>query len=266
MEDAFGRTIDYLRISVTDRCNLRCYYCVPEERIKLQDRKDLLTYEEITEVAREAVALGFKKIRLTGGEPLLRSGIVNLVRMLGRLEGIEELCMTTNGVLLEELAAPLKEAGLHRLNISLDAVDPERYRKKTQGGDLERVFAGIRAARAAGFKGIKLNCVVERSSDEPDAVGVKEFGKREDFEVRFIRQMNLALGKFWVVEGGVGGKCELCNRLRLSSDGLVRPCLFSDVGFSVRKLGARDAILNAIREKPESGEKCHTTSFRCIGG
>ncbi len=266
MRDPFGRTISYLRISVTDRCNLRCCYCMPEGGVPLLRREDLLTYEEITEIARTAAGMGFNKFRLTGGEPLVRAEITRLVAMLARIEGVEDLAMTTNGVLLEAHAAPLAEAGLHRVNISLDSVDPERYREKTRGGDLKRVLAGIEAARAAGFKPIKLNCVVERSSRETDAQEVAAFARKERLEVRFIRHMNLAEGEFWIVEGGEGGNCVRCNRLRLSSEGLIRPCLFSDTGFNVRELGAREAILRAIHAKPESGRQCRTSTFSRIGG
>lgn len=266
MQDPFGRKIDYLRISVTDRCNLRCYYCMTDRCPELLERKELLSYEEIADFARTAVDLGITKIRLTGGEPLMRSGIVYLVSMLRQLDGLDELCMTTNGVLLDKYAAPLIEAGLDRINVSLDTVDPESYRKKTQGGNLDKALSGIQAALDAGFEHIKLNCVVERSSEERDARTVAAFGEQHGFEVRFIRHMNLAQGEFWVVDGGTGGQCESCNRIRLSSDGLVRPCLFSDAGFSVRELGAKEAILRAIEHKPESGEKCHTTTFRRIGG
>ena len=265
MRDSFGRTIHYLRISVTDRCNLRCGYCLPNGCAELLPRGDLLSYEEITDVAQTAVGLGFNKVRLTGGEPLVRSCVVDLVGMLSRIEGLEDLSMTTNGVLLDQYAVPLVKAGLHRVNISLDSMNPERYREATLG-DVKRVLAGIQAAKGAGFKRIKLNCVVEKSSDEADARGVAAFAMEQGLEVRFIRRMNLAAGEFWAVDGGIGGRCELCNRLRLSSDGQIRPCLFSDEGFSVRELGTREAIMQAIETKPESGKRCHTTSFRRIGG
>ncbi len=266
MRDPFGRRIDYLRISVTDRCNLRCYYCMPDRDVPLIQQEDRLTFEEITEVARAAAGLGFDKIRLTGGEPLLRSNLVHLVAMLGRVRGLKDLSMTTNGLLLDRYALPLAEAGLHRVNISLDSVDPDTYREKTRGGDLSRAIKGIRAAQAAGFRRIKLNCVVEWSSEEPDAREVATFAEREGLEVRFIRRMNLATGEFWVVDGGAGGDCARCNRLRLSCEGLVRPCLFSDVGFSVRELGAKAALMRAIEAKPESGEQCVTSTFSQIGG
>jgi cyclic pyranopterin phosphate synthase len=266
MKDRFGRTLDYLRISVTDRCNLRCYYCMPDRNPDLLDRRELLTYEEIADFARTAAGLGFKKIRLTGGEPLLRSDIISLVAMLRQLEGVEELCLTTNGVLLKKYSAPLFAAGLDRINVSLDTLDPERYHEKTGGGDLQRILDGLRAARKVGFDRIKLNCVVDRSIDEPDAKSVAAFGMKNGMPVRFIRQMNLARGEFWAVKGGKGGQCESCNRLRLSCDGQVRPCLFSNVGYSVRELGAREAIKRAVEHKPESGKTCSTTTFRRIGG
>lgn len=134
MRDRFGRTINYLRISVTDRCNLRCCYCMPDGPVPLLGREDILTFEEIVEFARTAVELGIDRIRLTGGEPLLRSNIVGLVEMLGGIEGLSDLSMTTNGVLLDEYAVPLARAGLHRVNISIDTVNPDRYREKTGGG------------------------------------------------------------------------------------------------------------------------------------
>lgn len=266
MRDPFGRAINYLRVSVTDRCNLRCCYCMPHGAVRWLKREDLLSFEEIVDVARTAAGLGINKIRLTGGEPLLRSNIVELVRMLSRIERLNDLCMTTNGLLLDEYAMPLAKAGLHRVNISIDAINPGSYRETTRAGDVERVVAGIRAAQAARFKCIKLNCVVERSSQEPDAREVAAFARRNGLQVRFIRRMDLAKGQFWVVEGGAGGDCTRCNRLRLSSEGLVRPCLFSDVGFSVRELGARQALLRAVEGKPESGQQCFTGTFSRIGG
>ncbi len=266
MRCRFGRRIHYLRISVTDRCNLRCYYCMPPEGVPLTRSEELLTFEEISATCQAAADLGFDKIRFTGGEPLVRRGIVDLVRMLGRIERLKDLCMTTNGVLLDECAAALRKAGLHRVNISLDTVRPESYREKTRGGNLARVLAGIQAAQAAGFDRIKLNCVVEASADEPDAQSVADFAAQESLEVRFIRRMNLARGEFWVVEPGGGGDCARCNRLRLTSDGLLKPCLFSDAGFSVRELGAREALIQAIESKPPSGERCSTGTFSHIGG
>ncbi len=266
MHDPWGRTIDYLRISVTDRCNLRCRYCMPERGVPLIPQENLLTFEEITEVARSAISLGAKKIRLTGGEPLVRAHVVELVGMLARIPGMTDLSMTTNGTMLEALASPLAEAGLQRLNISLDAIDAARYRAKSRGGNVQHVLTGIRAAQAAGFKCIKLNCVIESSCNEPDAQNVADFAREHGLIVRFIRRMNLATGEFWPVIGGAGGDCPRCSRLRLSSDGVVRPCLFSDEGFSVREFGATDALMRAIDHKPWAGQRNLTTTFSLMGG
>jgi cyclic pyranopterin phosphate synthase len=265
MYDTFNRPINYLRVSVTDRCNLRCVYCMPPEGIQLIPHKDILSYEEITDVVCCAVRLGIRKVRLTGGEPLVRKGIVDLVAMLARIEDIDDLAMTTNGVLLAEFAEPLARAGLHRVNVSLDTVDPERFREITRGGDLAAVLAGLDAAEAAGLQPIRLNCVVERTSGEPDAQGVAEFAKTRGYVLRFIRRMDINAGEFWTVDGGTGGDCEKCNRLRLASNGIIRPCLFSDLAFSVRELGSEEAIRRAVRAKPEAGQRARTPMHQ-IGG
>ena len=265
MFDRFERPITYLRISVTDRCNLRCAYCMPAEGVPLLRHEDLLSFEEIADVARTAAAMGITKLRLTGGEPLVRRGIVRLVEMLAPIEGIQDLAMTTNGTRLAQYAHDLAAAGLHRVNISLDAIAPERYAEITRGGDVREALAGIAAARDAGLSPIKLNCVVHHSPEEPDARDVLAFGQAEGLEVRFIKRMHLATGQFSVVIGGAGGDCARCNRLRLTSGGLVRPCLFNDLGFSVRALGAEEAIRHAVAAKPACGEKSHA-QFNAIGG
>lgn len=266
MRDRFNRTIDYLRVSVTDRCNLRCAYCPPpgEGGLVRQDR--VLSFEEITEVVQAAVSLGVRKVRLTGGEPLLRPGLPVLVPMLARIDGIDDLAMTTNAILLERYASTLAAAGLRRVNVSLDTLCPERFREITRGGDLSGALAGIEAAEAAGLTPIKLNCVVRESSDEPDARAVAGFGRARGYTVRFIREMDSALGVFSVVEGGAGGDCPRCNRLRLSCDGVLRPCLFSDLGFDVRALGISRALRAAVREKPAAGGPCAPGSIRRVGG
>jgi len=265
MFDRFSRSIHYLRVSVTDRCNLRCVYCMPEDGVTMLRHDEVLSFEEICEVVRVAVGMGFDKVRLTGGEPLVRRDILDLVEMIARIEGIKDYAMTTNGILLAELAGDLRRAGLHRINVSLDALDPEHFRRITRGGEVERVLAGIEAAKAAGLAPIKLNCVVERSSSEPDALAVAEFAESEGLQVRFIRRMDTARGCFWPVEGGAGGDCVRCDRLRLSSDGMVRPCLFSDLAFSVRRLGPREAIRQAVAVKPRAGTRSDT-QFHRIGG
>lgn len=265
MFDRFGREINYLRVSVTDRCNLRCAYCMPAGGVTLIPHEDVLRYEEILEVVRAAVALGVTKVRLTGGEPLVRRGIIDLVRMLSGVPGIIDFGMTTNGILLPEFAQALRAAGLHRVNVSLDALDPERYAALTRGGDVRQVLEGIHAARAAGLTPIKINCVVQQGSDEPDADDVARFAAQEGLDVRFIRQMHLPFGRFSVVIGGTGGDCVQCNRLRLSSNGHVRPCLMNDLAFSVRELGAEEALRLAVGAKPLSGQTCQT-AMNAIGG
>lgn len=265
MFDRFDRVINYLRISVTDKCNFRCVYCMPVGGVPLLRHEDLLTFEEIADVARHAVALGVTKIRLTGGEPLVRRDIVSLVAMLAKINGLKDLAMTTNGALLAPVAQALAGAGLQRVNISLDAVDPARFAELTCGGSVQDVFEGIAAARAAGLTPIKLNCVIHKSSDEPDARAVKAFAQAEGLEVRFIPRMNLSSGTFSVVIGGTGGDCPHCNRLRLTCDGLIRPCLFSNLGFRVRDLGAREALQRAVRAKPACGETSDAL-FHTIGG
>jgi len=266
MYDRFNRKIHYLRISVTDRCNLRCSYCMPAEGIRPLDHEDILSFEEIVAFTEVAIARGIDKVRITGGEPLARKGIDSLVRMLGGLPGIDDLSLTTNGVLLAGLARPLKEAGLKRVNVSLDTIDPVRYREITRCGDLEEVLRGIDAAEAAGLLPIKINCVVKTSSDEPDARQVRAFCEGRRFNVRFIHRMNLEAGEYSVVEGGDGGNCSRCNKLRLSSDGKLRPCLFDDLSFDIRELGAGKAIDLALAAKPEFGTRCSKSTFNSIGG
>lgn len=266
MLDRFNRNIHYLRISVTDRCNLRCLYCMPEEGVHELRHDDILSFEEIINFTKVAIGHGIDKVRITGGEPLVRKNIVELIKMLSALKGLSDLSLTTNGILLEEFAIPLVEAGLKRVNISLDTMDPEKYKQITRRGDLLKVLKGIEAAKKAGLKPIKINCVINRSSDEPDALAVKAFCEEQGLFVRFIHKMNLETGEFAVVEGGTGGNCRLCNKLRLSSDGYLRPCLFNDVAFNIRELEAEKAILSAIEAKPECGTFSAKNKFNRIGG
>lgn len=266
MKDRSGRQIDYLRISVTDRCNLRCTYCMPTRHYEEIRHDDMLGFDEIEEVARAAARLGFTRIRLTGGEPLLRPSLEELVARLARVAGIADLALTTNGVLLVRHARPLREAGLRRVNVSLDSIDRRRYAEITQGGDLDAVLAGIDAALEADLRPVKLNCVVDRSPEEPDALGVAEFAARRDLEARFIPRMDMERGLFSQVIGGRGGDCPTCNRLRLSCHGLILPCLFSEPVFSVRKLGPEEALRRAIAEKPAAGGRCSRNWMHGIGG
>ncbi|HOS92697.1 MAG TPA: radical SAM protein [Armatimonadota bacterium] len=265
MVDRYGRVISYLRISVTDTCNLRCYYCAPPSGAPRASR-DPLRAREIAEVARVAASLGITKFRITGGEPTLRSDLPQIVESLAELPGLTDLAMTTNGTRLAPLAARLRDAGLRRVNVSLDSVDPARYREITGGGDLQQSLEGIAAAVGAGLFPLKLNCVVSASADEADARGVAAFAARHGYEARFIPRMDLASGRYSVVLGGDGGDCARCNRLRLTCDGLVVPCLFSDLRYSVRELGARAALEAAVEHKPARGGPCGTGSLYDIGG
>lgn len=266
MFDRFNRRIHYLRISVTDRCNLRCTYCMPEEGITLIPHSQILSFEEIAEIARVAVKMGFDKVRITGGEPLVRKGIVELVRMLTAIEGITDFGMTTNGTLLKQFAQPLYDAGLKRINVSLDTLNPERYRAITRVGTLSDVLQGLQEAKRVGFNPIKLNCVVDKNSKEFDALEVKAFAQANGYVPRFIPKMNLEEGVFGVVDGGDGGNCSICNRIRLTANGIIKPCLFSDIGYNVRELGIEKAIELAIQNKPASGLVNSTGKFYNIGG
>jgi len=266
MFDSYKRSINYLRVSVTDRCNLRCVYCMPEEGIKLIDHSEVISFEEIIEVIEEGIRLGITKVRITGGEPLVRRGIINLVRMVASLNKITDFGMTTNGILLEQFASELSKAGLHRINISLDTVNPDKFSQLTRGGDINKVFAGIEAAKATGISPIKINCVVKNSSLEPDAVEVRKFCLQNGLEARFIHEMDLNTGCFSLVEGGDGGNCEYCNRLRLTANGMIKPCLFSNIEYSIREFGIHEALVRAIQTKPEKGVVNNYDLFHNIGG
>ncbi|MFO7851823.1 MAG: GTP 3',8-cyclase MoaA [Bacteroidota bacterium] len=266
MYDRFNRRINYLRISVTDRCNLRCRYCMPSEGIKLMRHEDILTYDEITEFVKLAVQKGMDKVKLTGGEPLVRKDLPVLIGMLAGIDGINDLSMTTNGTLLRKFAPVLAEKGLHRINVSLDSLDPHKFRWITRGGDLNHVLDGIDAALQAGLRPVKLNCVVKESKDEPDARMVAAYAKKKGLEVRYIKEMDLSRGIYTTVEGGCGGECEVCNRLRLTANGMLKPCLFSDLEYNVRELGAEKAIKLAVENKPEYGTINTRDHFYNIGG
>lgn len=188
--DSYSRKVDYVRMSVTDRCDFRCVYCMAEDMTFLP-RQQILSLEEIHQLAERFVALGTKKIRLTGGEPLVRSGIVGLVRSIAALPGLRELCMTTNGSQLDKLAVPLFEAGLKRLNISLDSLDPERFKELTRTGDLSKVIAGIDAANAAGFERTKLNCVVMQGRNDHEINDLVAFAIDRGVDITFIEEMPL---------------------------------------------------------------------------
>jgi cyclic pyranopterin phosphate synthase len=297
-----------LRISVTDRCNLRCIYCVPPEGVDWRPHDEILRYEEIEPIVRAAAELGISKIRLTGGEPLVRLGIVDLVRMLARVPGVDDLAMTTNGILLSRHAEELAQAGLHRVNISLDTLRPERFQRITRCGQLEDVLAGMEAARQAGLEPIKVNTVVIRGMNEDEVTDFARKTLDAAWNVRFIELMpvgNGALGgdgwrdnvvtarkirteieaefgamepakvstgsgpaRYYRLPGAKGTLgfitpisehfCTHCNRLRLTADGQLRPCLLSDEEIDLRtplRQGAsvseiKSLLLQGIERKP----------------
>lgn len=195
--DGFGRVHSDLRISVTDRCNIRCFYCMPAENVRFKPRSEILTFEEIERFVRVVAAMGVDKLRLTGGEPLVRHGIDGLIRKLVRIPGIRDIALTTNGMLLEEQAPGLRDAGLKRLNISLDTLKPEVFTQITRREGLDRVLAGIFAAKQAGFRKIKLNAVAIRDLTEEEVVPLARFARKHGFELRFIEYMPLDADGAW---------------------------------------------------------------------
>jgi len=195
--DSFNRVHDNLRISVTDRCNIRCFYCMPEEGVQFVKRSEILDFEEIERFARVAATLGVRKLRVTGGEPLVRRDLPVLIRRLAAIPGIDDLALTTNGVLLEDLAHPLYDAGLRRLNVHIDTLDRDRFREITRRDDLGKVLAGLEAAQRAGFSRIKLNAVAVKNLVEPDIVPLARFARDHAFEVRYIEFMPLDSQNLW---------------------------------------------------------------------
>lgn len=210
--DSYGRRINYLRISLTDRCNMRCVYCMPEIGMQFMPRPELLTTEELLLIVRAAARAGFQKIRLTGGEPTLRPDIVAIVQAIKQTPGITHIAMTTNALRLEKLAQPLKAAGLDRVNISIDTLNPEKFRRMTRGGAFERVWAGIEAADRAGLRPIKLNSVIVRGMNDDEAPQLAALTLRYPWEMRFIEVMPLA-GVADVAHDGVVTSAELIARL-----------------------------------------------------
>jgi cyclic pyranopterin phosphate synthase len=238
---------------------------MPEEGIRLLPHADMLSFEEIGEFAALAVSQGITKVRLTGGEPLVRKGIVELVAMLAAIDGLTDLSMTTNGILLSEYAVDLKKAGLNRLNISLDTINPEYYCRITRNGNLLKVLEGIETAQLAGIEPIKINCVLLGQPDQ-ETQKLKQFCNDRGLSLRFIHQMNLKTGEFSTVEGGDGGNCNKCNRVRLLANGDIKPCLFSELAYNIRQLGPQEALNQALGNKPKSGTYNHSGEFYNIGG
>lgn len=293
MQDTYGRKINYLRISVTDLCNLRCVYCMPENGVEKRCHTDVMSVEEVIRAVEAAADCGITKVRITGGEPLVRKGIIDICRGVASTPGIEEVCITTNGVLLPKYAAQLKEAGVSRLNISLDTLDPEKYAMLTRVGRLDDALAGLEAAEQAGFTGTKINAVLIggiNSGEISDLVGLT---KDRDLEFRFIELMPIGECSQWdkerfipgqtvldavpeLAEDGMSGVsrmyrvpgwkgrvglidpishrfCDRCNRIRITSDGKVKPCLHSAGEFDLRGLdreGMAEVLRRAIESKP----------------
>jgi len=278
--DRFGRRHTLLRVSVTDRCNLRCQYCMPACGVPWRAHDEILRFEEIAQIVRVAVACGVHRVRLTGGEPLVRRGIVELVRTLAKLPGLTELTMTTNGTLLAEHADALKSAGLRRVNISLDTIRREPYRRLTRCDVLSQALAGIDAARRAGLEPVKLNAVLIRGFSEPEIVPLARFARKQQLPLRLIEHMPTAEAANWsadrvlpadealavlsdefgplepigplydeaaateyrwpdggptlgVIRSITAPFCHRCNRLRLSADGRLWNCLFSQQSWNV---------------------------------
>jgi GTP 3',8-cyclase len=211
LSDRFARRIEYLRVSLTDRCNYRCTYCMPEEGVELVPRADVLTFEELERLIGVFAGLGVRRVRLTGGEPTVRKGVVEIVSRLARVPGIEELAMTTNGHLLTDLAVPLRAAGLGELNVSIDTLDRDRFRALTRRGDLDRVVAGIDAALAAGLE-VKLNAVALRGVNEEELADLCRFGWERGATPRFIEHMPMSDGEIYV-PGRHLGAAEIRDRV-----------------------------------------------------
>ena len=268
LSDRFNRKIDYLRISVTDRCNHRCIYCMPSEVFVRKSQRDILSYEQIESVARAAAQMGVTKIRLTGGEPLVRKDIEMLVAKLAAVPGISEVCMTTNGTLLSDMAEKLKRAGLRRVNISIDSLNPHRYRRTTRGGDLQKALAGVEAAIRARLAPIKINMVILDDTTEDDIEKMQDFCRRRRLQLQRIMQFSLYdradLSRRFQTERPP--QCSRCNRLRLTADGFLKPCLFSDDEVEVNFRDIAGSMREAVARKPENGTSCRKRPMSQIGG
>jgi len=298
MIDNYNRKINYLRVSVTDKCNLRCRYCMPEEGVPHREHSDMMTAEETLMAIKAAVELGINKVRITGGEPLVKRGIVKLCKTVAELPGMEEVCITTNGILLPKYAADLKAAGVDRLNISLDTLDPEKFHYITRIGQLQDVLDGMKAAEEAGFENTKINCVLMGGFNDDEIEDFVDLTREKPIEVRFIELMPIGGGigfdrqqfvsceevlkrvpelepldqdggvaKLYQIPGAPGRVglirpiscefCEGCNKIRLTADGKIKPCLHSDQEISLKGLmqdEMTDTLRTAILEKPERRE------------
>jgi len=265
MFDSFDRAITYLRISVTDKCNLRCCYCMPEEGVPQRRHEELLTLEQMAEVGAAAVGLGVTKIRLTGGEPLVKRGIVELVRMLAAIQGLEHLAMTTNGTLLARHAGALREAGLDSINISLDTLDPARYNELTRRGDIEDALEGLEAALDQGFP-VKVNMVVLGDTTESEIAGMRAFCAAKGASVQLINHYELTERKRDQQAFDRPPSCDRCNRVRLLADGSLKPCLHSNAEVRLDFSRLAESLREAILAKPRRGGACTNRAMTEIGG
>jgi len=305
MYDHINRKIEYLRISITDRCNLRCVYCMPEGGVPALSHEEVLSYEEVVRIVRVAAEAGITKVRLTGGEPLVRKGVAGLIKDISGVPGITDISLTTNGALLGAMAAQLKEAGLRRINVSLDSLDPVRFTELTRGGDVHKVLEGIEKAGSLGMGPIKINMVPIRGLNDSEVEDFARMTLVKPYHVRFIEFMPIGAREMWdetkvvptaeikarieaigrlklVGSGGADGPatlyslpdakgiigfispltdhfCGSCNRLRLTADGKLRPCLFSESEIDLKtpmRTGCEDSelarlIAVALSVKPE---------------
>ncbi len=296
MQDQLGRKISYLRLSVTDLCDLRCVYCMPEHGVPKRTHHEICSLEELRDMTAAAVSLGVRKVRVTGGEPLVRRGIAELCRMLRGLPGLEELCITTNGILLPELAEPLRAAGVDRLNVSLDTLRPERYHDITRVGALSDVLRGLEAAEKAGFQNTKLNCVLMGGVNDDEIANFVRLTKERPLSVRFIELMPMgicarwdkarflpakvvldrvpelepvgsdgvsllyrlpgALGTVGLIEPMSHAFCSDCSRIRITADGKLKPCLHSETEIPLRGL-SDEALREAIMRGVSMKPKQH---------
>ena len=270
LKDRYGRRIHYLRISVTDRCNHRCIYCMPEEGIPLKSHDDILPYEAMGSIAGAAARLGFDKVRLTGGEPLVRRNIEELVSILSRIEGLKDISMTTNGSLLtREKARSLKRAGLMRINISLDTLDEKKFIEMTRGGDIGDVLAGIGAARAARFDLIKINMIISEETTPQEIEAMRRFCGMNGLALQTIKQFSLYNHSDELKYPHVFDRpqpCSECNKLRLTADGYLKPCLFSNKEIRVDLEDIEGSIRRAVESKPAEGTCCENRIMCQIGG
>jgi GTP 3',8-cyclase len=263
--DSFGREITYLRISVTNRCNLYCRYCRPHDCVFSDNREDTLTVDQIARVVCVAADLGIRKIRLTGGEPLVRADILRIVESISACSRIEHLAMTTNGVLLPKYAAGLKEAGLDSLNISLDSLDSKRYESITGIRALEKVLGGISAAKKEGFP-IKINTVVSSDTTGQEIESIRAFCRTHGLMPQLIDHYDLNSAKRDDYTLDRPPKCAECNRIRLLADGVLKPCLHSNQEIPLDMNDIRGSLIETVQRKPRAGSVCTNRSMSQIGG